>query len=624
MKRLAVALGILGALVAAPAAADPGTDLSVSGVTIDHGHVRFTVTADHLPPGVSLDSASLSVDLDGVALPATVTRTAAPPPKPREVVLIVDTSGSMAGARLAGAKAAADGYADGLPADVALGLVSVADAPVTVLGPTRDRAAFKGAVAGLAAHGGTALYDGVRQAVTLLSVPGERRVVLLSDGTDTASHSTAAQAAADLSAGRASLDVIAYGPDAAVSPLAVATGGRIVTAADPSALRAAFAGITATLAPVVTVAAPVPTRLAGTTPTMHVTLSQGGTTVATATGTPVALPAGPPLVAASIPRTPRWPLYLALGATGGGLLLGGLVVMYLLVGRATVRNRLRQIERAAKGTGQAVDREPNSLLDAAVSATEQVLVRRDYAGQIEVDLDRAGIDLRPAEWTLLRIGVAVLGVVLAVLALPLLPGLLLGGLGGWFGTAGYRRLRATRRARRFADQLPESLQLVVSALRSGFSFPQAIAALAQEGDEAVAGEFGRALAESRLGGELEEALLRVATRMDSRDLAWLVMAIRVQREVGGTLSEVLETAVETMRERARLRRHVRGLSAEGRLSAWVLAGMPVMLAAFMFTFRAEYLRPLYTTPIGLAMLTSAVLMMAAGTFWLSKVVKVEV
>jgi len=140
VKRLAVALGILGALVAAPAAADPGTDLSVSGVTIDHGHVHFTVTADHLPPGVSLDSASLSVDLDGVALPATVTRTAAPPPKPREVVLIVDTSGSMAGARLAGAKAAADGYADGLPADVALGLVSVADAPVTVLAPLVDGA----------------------------------------------------------------------------------------------------------------------------------------------------------------------------------------------------------------------------------------------------------------------------------------------------------------------------------------------------------------------------------------------------------------------------------------------------------------------------------------------------
>ncbi len=251
-------------------------------------------------------------------------------------------------------------------------------------------------------------------------------------------------------------------------------------------------------------------------------------------------------------------------------------------------------------------------------------MRRDRTGRIEADLDRAGIDLRPAEWTLLRAGIAVLASIAALLILPPLVGLMLGAIAGWIGTSVYRKLRAGRRARRFADNLPEALQLVVSALRSGFSFPQAIAALAQEGDEAVAGEFGRALAESRLGGELDEALLRVATRTDSQDLAWLVMAIRVQREVGGALSEVLETAVETMRERGRLRRHVRGLSAEGRLSAWVLAGMPVLLAGFMFTFRREYLKPLYTTPIGLAMLMLSVLLMATGTFWLSRLVKVEV
>jgi tight adherence protein B len=102
------------------------------------------------------------------------------------------------------------------------------------------------------------------------------------------------------------------------------------------------------------------------------------------------------------------------------------------------------------------------------------------------------------------------------------------------------------------------------------------------------------------------------------------MALRVQRDVGGMLSEVLETAVETMRERGRLRRHVQALSAEGRLSAWVLAGMPVLLAAFMFTARREYLRPLYTTPIGITMLMSAVMMMVLGGFWLSRVVRVEV
>src|SRR5581483_5846674 len=109
-----------------------------------------------------------------------------------------DTSGSMGGARLAGAKAAADGYAAGLPADVSLALVTVADVPTTVLAPTTDRNAFAAAVSGLSAGGGTALYDGVRRAATLLNVPGERRVVLLSDGTDTSSTSTAAQAATDL------------------------------------------------------------------------------------------------------------------------------------------------------------------------------------------------------------------------------------------------------------------------------------------------------------------------------------------------------------------------------------------------------------------------------------------
>lgn len=611
---------LLVALLALPAQV-PDPSLSIVDASVHDGQLSFSVSAAHLPPGVDLDHGSLSVDLDGVPLAATVTRTSAPPPDAREVVLVLDTSGSMGGARLAGAKAAADGYAAGLPADVSLGLVTVASAPTTVLAPTRDRSAFTAAVSGLTAGGGTALYDGVRRAATLLTAPGERRVVLLSDGTDTSSTSTAAQAAADLTDARASLDIVAYGPDAAVSTLATATGGRTVNAADAPALRAAFASIAATLAPVVTVTAPVPARLAGTTPTVHVTLTQDGVVVASSTGTTVSVAAAQPLASAPVPRTPRWVLYVGLGTIGAALLVAGLLVMYLLVGRAPARARVKALQRFGPPE-DAPERE--SLLAAAVAVTEQVLVRRERTGRIEADLDRAGIDLRPAEWTLLRVGVAVLGAVLGFLVLPPFVALLLGGIGGWLGTSVYRRMRAGRRARRFADQLPEALQLVVSALRSGFSFPQAIAALAQEGDEAVAGEFGRALAESRLGGELDEALLRVSARTDSADLAWLVMAIRVQRDVGGALSEVLETAVETMRERGRLRRHVRALSAEGRLSAWVLAGMPVLLAAFMFAFRREYLKPLYTTPIGLTMLVTSVLMMAAGTFWLSRVVRVEV
>jgi Flp pilus assembly protein TadB len=103
-----------------------------------------------------------------------------------------------------------------------------------------------------------------------------------------------------------------------------------------------------------------------------------------------------------------------------------------------------------------------------------------------------------------------------------------------------------------------------------------------------------------------------------------VMAIRIQREVGGNLSEVLETAVTTMRDRSRLIRHIRALSAEGRLSALVLIGMPIVLGAWMFVFRRDYLRPLYTEPMGLLMLGGSIVMVIIGGLWLRKLVQVRV
>jgi Flp pilus assembly protein TadB len=188
----------------------------------------------------------------------------------------------------------------------------------------------------------------------------------------------------------------------------------------------------------------------------------------------------------------------------------------------------------------------------------------------------------------------------------------------------HQRRRADRRTRAFATLLPDALQLRIGSLRTGFSLSQAIDAMARELPDPISTEFGRALAETRLGVDLEDALERLADRMKSTDLAWAVVAVRVQREVGGNLAEVLETTMDTMRERDALRRHVRALSAEGRLSAWVLIALPIGVGAFMFLFRAEYLRPLYTEPLGILMLSGAVILVAVGAFWLSRVVKVEV
>jgi tight adherence protein B len=185
-------------------------------------------------------------------------------------------------------------------------------------------------------------------------------------------------------------------------------------------------------------------------------------------------------------------------------------------------------------------------------------------------------------------------------------------------------VRITRRRAAFAEQLPDVLQLVAGSLQSGFSLPQALDAVVREDTQPAAGEFSRALAETRISGQLEVALDRIGDRMDSIDLRWSVMAIRIQREVGGNLVEVLRNTVDTMRERAQLRRHVRALSGEGRLSAYILVALPVLVAAWLFIGRRGYVRPLYTTPFGLVMLVGAAVLVVLGALWMRKLVKVEV
>jgi tight adherence protein B len=122
---------------------------------------------------------------------------------------------------------------------------------------------------------------------------------------------------------------------------------------------------------------------------------------------------------------------------------------------------------------------------------------------------------------------------------------------------------------------------------------------------------------------MEDALEGIAERMESQDFSWVVMAIRIQREVGGNLAELLLTVSDTLRERERLRRQVRVLSAEGRLSGAILSGLPVVFTVFLLLANPQYLAPL-VSPNGLVLIGAAVALLIAGVFWMSRVVKVDV
>jgi Flp pilus assembly protein TadB/uncharacterized protein YegL len=636
-RRLVAAVSTLAATLAfaaAPASADPGApvDVAIAAAKVSPGQVRLDLAVHNVPAGTSLGAQHVRIEADGIELPAVVggVDSLAGEAARRAVVLVLDTSGSMKdGGRLAAARVAALRYSAAVPADVALGVVTFADRPVVRLNPTTDRAAVGTAIGGLAANGETAIFDAVERAGTMLATGYDlARIVVLTDGADTASTASAAVVGRSLGRSRVTVDAVSFGAgagDAKLNALARTTGGTVVAATDATSLNTAFNDLASSLSGALTVSATVPARLAGRATTLRATLMVPGQAPATAS-TPVTFNEST-LTPATPASQPRWLLPVAAGALAVALLVLGLVSVISITGRSRRRQRMRHLEQhwAPAATPNATDlRQESPVVRVMLTASERAIDKQGSHSRLQLQLDQAGLDLRPAEWMLIRAGVTVGAAVLLVLALPWWLGVLLGLVVGWVGTGLYRSIRASRRSQRFAEMLPDSLQLVVSALRSGFSLPQAVDAVVREGDEPVSSEFGRALAETRLGADLGDALVHTAQRNRNEDLSWLVMAIRVQREVGGNLSEVVETTVETMRERARLRRFVRSLSAEGRLSAWVLTGIPIGLGAFMFAFRGDYLRPLYTTALGLLMLSVGVVLMAVGAFWMTRLVKLEV
>jgi tight adherence protein B len=211
---------------------------------------------------------------------------------------------------------------------------------------------------------------------------------------------------------------------------------------------------------------------------------------------------------------------------------------------------------------------------------------------------------------------------IAVLPLPAL-GVVLGVVAGSIPPVFLGR-SIDRRRRMFQEQLPDLLAVLATSLRAGHSFLQGLDAVTREADEPAASEFIRIVTEIRLGRPGDETLLATADRMGSDDFRWAVMAINIQRQVGGNLAEILDTVAATVRERELVRRQVRVLSAEGRLSVAILVAMPFVIAAYLFAINPGYLSELIHTGIGVVLLGTAGFLMLVGLFWMRKIVRIDV
>ncbi|WP_196821355.1 type II secretion system F family protein [Arthrobacter sp. CAN_A6] len=180
-----------------------------------------------------------------------------------------------------------------------------------------------------------------------------------------------------------------------------------------------------------------------------------------------------------------------------------------------------------------------------------------------------------------------------------------------------------RRRKRFDSQLGDTLQLLTGGLRAGHSILRAIDAAATEADSPTAEEMRRIVAETSLGKDLLQSLLDTSKRMENEDFAWIAQAIQINREVGGDLADVLDQVGHTIRERSEIKGQIRALAAEGKFSAYILGALPFAIAIMLTVVSPGYVDPLFSEPLGWAMLGGAAVMMTIGCLWLRKIIDLK-
>lgn len=267
--------------------------------------------------------------------------------------------------------------------------------------------------------------------------------------------------------------------------------------------------------------------------------------------------------------------------------------------------------------------EPKSLVERLTSIGDRLVGGGDRQRALSRALDVAGIPLRTGEFVVAAgVGGAVLFLLLLVM-MAFLPSLLLAIVCTPLLARWYVRRRISKRRTAFVDQLPDVLQTMVSSLRGGYGLPQALDVVANQAQEPAASEFKRVQFEARIGRDPSDALQSVADRMESTDFSWVVSAMQINREVGGELALVLENVADTIRDRQKLRRQVNVLTAEGRLSAYVITAMPIVVAGILLLTNRDYFEPFSDAP-GPFLLVMALALLGAGWAWIRRLVKAEV
>jgi tight adherence protein B len=616
MLRRIASLIVLAAAAAVPAqAAVTVRGLDSSRLPI----VRLTVAVDTARPGAApvFEVTENGRPVGGLAISA--------PSASAAVALAIDTSGSMYGAPLQKALGSATDFLDHLKQGDEGAVFGFGHTATMPQGLTADTTVLRAAVAGLSSDTvqGTAVNDAALLAVRELArskADARRVLVLLTDGKDSSSTAKLADVITAASKAGVSIYTIAlhtgsYTPGS-LQELSAATGGTFHDA-DQAGLGRVYTDIAQELQQTF-----VLTYRTGESKHVDVAITADGqrtTTGYVGGATPAILRPGLVPAAAVLPA---WSTYAIAGVTFGLLLVGALLV-FRPRPRRSLSERLdayNEFSKRAKVADDLDTSDRTSLMVQLARSTERILGGLNFWKTSASLIERADLPLRTGELFYMQLGSALLFGMPAGYAgtIPLFTLVLF--VFGFFVPLLVVKFKARGRQKAFDNQLPDALTAMAASLKVGHSWNQAMDTIVKEGADPMKAEFSRVASEVRLGRASDDALESMAKRIGSADFEFVTMSVNIQRQVGGSLADLLDQVAETVRLRQQFRTKVKALTSMGRMSAYTLIGMPFMMGLGIYAMNPSYMDPLLYTGTGHFLMLIALVSMSLGGLLLKKIV----
>ena len=559
--------------------------------------------------------------------------------EPIGVVIVLDTSGSMIGEPIEDAIDAALVFMNEMRSIDEFAVVGFADEVTIYSNFTSNRQKLKEFISEITAEGETSLYDGIFLALDQFNIRKDikyRYAIVLSDGTDTVSKLTTKDVinkAIDEQVTIFSVALMSYDFNPTdIENISESSGGELLIAANSGELKELYRQISWKIRNQYKISY---TSLWPNTETIKINIiveeSELTSSVKTTYENPFYAPTPTKII--KIPKRPffltifdRWWMKLIIYAS---IFIGVTLFLYVIIlliippsqllkkrtefyGYKPVRKSIEEEDEYKKGG-----------FNRFVYLVSRIAAKRGFVELFTLRLERAGMKIRGSEFISIHIIVLLISslviytftnnLLLTVVAILLVA----------IGPFIFIKFKASQRIKKFHEQLPDTLQLIGGSLKAGYSFNQALGMVQDETKPPISDEFKRVLSEIRMGSPEKDALDNMAKRINSEHLDWTVMAINVQREVGGNLAEVMEIIASTIRERDRVMNQIKALTAEGRISAYILIALPIVVGGILSILNREYVSLLVTTKLGLIITAIAFTLMMIGSVWIIKIVRVD-